>query len=63
MAQPLWWMHALKLLQHFRLHPAMSPEASKVMAVQMLLQERKSSLQTRRLWLLAEHADIEGLTD
>ena len=29
----------------------------------VLPQERKSSLQTRTLWLLAEHGDFEGLSD
>jgi hypothetical protein len=41
--------HALKLLQHLKLHPAVSAEGSRFVAVQMLPQERKSSLQTRTL--------------
>lgn len=45
--------HALKLLQHLRLQPAISADASKAVAVQTLLQDRKSSLQTRTLWLPA----------
>jgi len=51
--QPLWWTHALKLLQHFKMQPEVSPEGSKLMALQILLQEVKSLLQTRMLWLLA----------
>ena len=35
----------------------MSLEGSKEMAEQMLVQERKSSLQTRTLWLLAPQGD------
>ena len=50
-AQPLMLRHALKLLQHLRPQPVKSKEASSVSAKQMLLQDRKSSLQTRTLWL------------
>ena len=55
--------HALNCVQHFRLQPAISAEGSNAVAVHMLPQERKSSLQTRTLWLLAEHGDFEGLSD
>ena len=41
--------HALKLVQHRRLQPAISAEGSSAVAVHTLLQERKSSLQTRML--------------
>jgi hypothetical protein len=40
---------ALKLVQHLRLQPAVSAVGSSAVAVHTLLQERKSSLQTRRL--------------
>ena len=55
--------HALKLVQQRRLQPAISAEASSAVAVQVLPQERKSSLQTRTLWLPAEHGDLDGLSD
>ena len=61
--QPLWWTHALKLLQHFRVHPEMSCEGSKEIAVQILLQERRSLSQTRKLWLPKLQADRLGLSD
>ena len=54
---------ALNCVQHLRLQPVMSAEGSSVIAVQMLPQERKSSLQTRTLWLLAEHGDIGARSD
>jgi hypothetical protein len=40
---------ALKLLQHRALQPAVSALTSKLVAVHTLLQDRKSSLQTRTL--------------
>jgi hypothetical protein len=40
---------ALKLLQHRALQPATSALTSKAVAVHTLLQDRKSSLQTRTL--------------
>jgi hypothetical protein len=55
--QPLMLRHALYRVQHFRLQPAMSVEASRARAVQTLLQDRKSSLQTRTLWLPVLQAD------
>ena len=54
---------ALNWVQHLKLQPAMSAEGSKAVAVQMLLQERKSSLQTRTLWLPVLHGDGVGLSD
>lgn len=48
-AQPLMLRHALNWVQQRRLQPAMSAEGSSAVAVQTLLQERKSSLQTRTL--------------
>jgi hypothetical protein len=62
-AQPLIERHALNMEQHLRLHPAVSAFGSKALAVQMLLHERKSSLQTRRLWLPALHGDGVGRSD
>ena len=41
----------------------MSPEGSNAIAAQVLLQERKSSLQTRTLSLLAPQSDWLGLSD
>jgi hypothetical protein len=55
--------HALNWVQHRRLQPAMSAEGSSAVAVQMLLQERKSSLQTRTLWLPGPQGDSGGLID
>jgi hypothetical protein len=53
----------LNSVQHLRLQPAVSAEGSNAVALQVLLQERKSSLQTRTLWLPVEHGDFEGLWD
>jgi hypothetical protein len=50
-------------LQHLKLQPAMSADASRAVAVHTLLQERKSSLHTRMLWLPAPHADWLGFSD
>jgi hypothetical protein len=61
--QPLILRQALNWVQHLRLQPAMSAEGSKAVAVQTLLQERKSSLQTRTLWLPMLHGDGVGLSD
>jgi hypothetical protein len=55
--------HALNWEQHLRLQPAVSAEGFKARAVHALLQERKSSLQTRTLWLPAPHGDSEGFSD
>jgi hypothetical protein len=55
--------HALNWVQHRKLHPAMSALGSNAVAVQMLPQERKSSLQTRTLWLLGPHGDCGGWID
>jgi hypothetical protein len=41
----------------------MSAVGSNAVAVQTLLQERKSSLQTRTLWLPGPQGDGEGLSD
>lgn len=62
-AQPLIERHALNMVQHLKLHPAMSALGSKAVAVQTLLQERKSSLHTRTLWLPALHGDGVGRSD
>jgi hypothetical protein len=62
-AQPLMARQALKLVQHLRLQPAISAEGSNALAVHTLLQERKSSLQTRTLWLPMLHGDGVGLSD
>ena len=51
--------HALNCVQHFRLQPAISAEGSNAVAVHVLPQERSPSLQTRTLWLLAEHGDFD----
>jgi hypothetical protein len=53
----------LNSVQHLRLQPAVSAEGSSAVAVHVVLQERKSSLQTRTLWLPGEHGDFEGLSD
>ncbi len=50
-------------VQHLRLQPAVSAEGSNAVAVQVLPQERKSSLQTRTLWLPVEHGEMAGLRD
>jgi hypothetical protein len=55
--------HALNCVQHLRLQPAMSALTSRAVAVQMLLQERKSSLQTRMLWLPVLHGEGVGCSD
>jgi hypothetical protein len=55
--QPLMLRQALNIVQHLKLQPAMSAEGSSAVAVQTLLQERKSSLQTRKLWLPALQAE------
>jgi hypothetical protein len=48
-AQPLMLRHALNWLQHLRPQPVVSKDGSSVSALQMLLQDLKSSLQTRTL--------------
>jgi hypothetical protein len=53
----------LNSVQHLRLQPAVSAEGSNAVAVQVLPQERKSSLQTRTLWLPVEQGDMAGLCD
>ncbi len=55
--------HALNCVQHRKPQPAVSAEGSRAVAVQTLLQERKSSLQTRTLWLPGPHGDLGGLSD
>jgi hypothetical protein len=55
--------HALNCVQQRRLQPAISAVGSRARAEQMLLQDRKSSLQTRTLWLLGPQAEGDGLTD
>jgi hypothetical protein len=50
-------------LQQRKLHPVMSAEGSSAVAVHTLLQERKSSLQTRKLWLPTLQGDRLGLSD
>lgn len=55
--------HALNWVQQRRLQPAISALGSKARAVHTLLQDRKSSLQTRTLWLPGPHGDREGCSD
>jgi hypothetical protein len=62
-AQPLMLRHALNCVQQRKEQPAMSAEGSSAVAVQMLLQERKSSLQTRTLWLPGPQGVCVGLSD
>jgi hypothetical protein len=50
-------------VQQRKLQPAISAEGSKAVAVHVLLHERKSSLQTRTLWLLAPQGDWPGRID
>jgi len=52
--------HALNWVRRLNLQPAVSVEGSKAVAVHTLLHERKSSLPTRTLWLLAPQADRFG---
>lgn len=54
--------HALNCVQHLRVQPVISAEGSNAAAVHVLSQESKL-LQTRTLWLLAEHGDFEELSD
>jgi hypothetical protein len=55
---------ALKLLQHLCVHPVISTLASDmVAAVHAELQDWKSLLQTRTLWLPALQGDLAGLID
>ena len=54
---------ALNCEQHLKLQPAISAEGSSAVAVHTLLHDRKSSLQTRMLWLPAPQADWLGLSD
>ncbi len=62
-AQPLMLKQARNCVQHRSLQPAMSAEGSKAVAVQTLVQDRKSSLQTRTLWLPMLHGDCGGRSD
>ncbi len=61
--QRLMLRQALKLLQHRALQPAVSAFTSKDVAVHTLLQDWKSSLQTRTLSLPALHAEGVGWSD
>jgi hypothetical protein len=62
--QRLMLRQALKLLQHRALQPAVSALTSKDVAVHtLLLQDWKSSLQTRTLSLPALHAEGVGWSD
>jgi hypothetical protein len=61
---PLMLRQALKLVQHLWVHPATSACASDmVSAVHAELQDWKSLLQTRTLWLPALQGDLAGLID
>lgn len=54
---------ALNCVQQRKLQPAISVVGSKARAAQTLLQDRKSSLQTRTLWLPGPHGDSDGRSD
>jgi hypothetical protein len=58
--QDLNLKHALNWLQQRVVQPAMSAEVSKDRAAHTLLQERKSSLHTRTLWLPAPQGEGVG---
>ena len=61
---PLMLRQALNLVQHPCVHPVISALGSDtVAAVHAELQDWKSSLQTRTLWLPALQADLAGLID
>jgi hypothetical protein len=49
----------LNSVQHLRLQPAVSADGSNAVALQV----RKSSLQTRTLWLPVVQGDFAGLCD
>ncbi len=61
--QPRILKHALNWTQHRVEQPAMSADLCNEVALQMLLQERKSLSQTRRLWLPTAQAPWVGLSD
>ena len=64
LAHPLMLRQALKLVQHLCVHPDKSaPGSDMVVAVQAELQDWKSLLQTRTLWLPALQGDVVGLID
>jgi hypothetical protein len=61
---PLMLRQALNLVQHPCVHPVISALGSDmVTAVHAELQDWKSSLQTRTLWLPALQGDLAGLID
>jgi hypothetical protein len=61
---PLMLRQALNLVQHPCVHPVISALGSDtVAAVHAELQDWKSSLQTRTLWLPAPQGDCAGLID
>ena len=63
-AQPLMLRHVLKLLQHLCVHPVMSAVGfDNTTAVHAELQDWKSLLQTRTLWLPVLHAEGGCLSD
>lgn len=55
--------HALYCVQQRKLQPATAELGSRAWAVQMLLQERKSSLQTLTLWLPWPQGEGDALRD
>jgi hypothetical protein len=64
LAHPLMLRQTLNLVQHPCVHPVISALGSDtVAAVHAELQDWKSSLQTRTLWLPALQGDLAGLSD
>ena len=63
-AHPLMLRQALNLVQHPCVHPVISALGSDMIAaLHAELQDWKSSLQTRTLWLPALQGDLAGLID
>jgi|SRR5918994_3099686 len=61
---PLMLRQALKPVQHLCVHPLISaPGSDMTAAVHAELQDWKSLLQTRTLWLPAPQGDLAGLID
>jgi len=61
--QPRSRKHTLNWLQQRVVQPATTALGSSAVALQTLLHERRSSLQTRRLWLPGEQADWVRFND
>jgi ATP sulfurylase len=58
LAHPLMLRQALKLLQHLCVHPAVSARSETNVPEHAELQDWKSLLQTRTLWLPVSQADL-----